>query len=197
LSLEGRFEDKEIPGIWQILAKNNRYGVLHFVHKDGGGRLVFKRGQVVSGNTDSTRKIGRRLIDRGLVTEAQLLDARQKQGWKDKKPPLGAILFEHGFIKKDDLDRVVREQLIDVAAEILTWKVGGFYFEAGDPQVRSMGMEQGMDVETLVKEAMRTRDYAGSQPAVAPPLPESSKAAPTAPKTAVPDAPAASPRWVY
>lgn len=179
MSLEGRFEEKDIPGIWQILAKNNRYGPLHFVHKDGGGHLVFKRGQVVSGNTDATRKIGRRLIDRGLVTESQLLDARQKQGWKEKKPPLGAILIEQGFIKKDDLDRVVRDQLIDVAAEILSWKAGAFFFEPGDPQVRSMGMEFGMDVETLVKEASRVMVFTGASPAAGPSSPAMAKSAPT------------------
>ena len=151
----------DISGIMQVLAMNQRYGVLLLVHKDGGARLVFQGGRIVSGDSDSTRKLGRRLLDKRLVTEDQLIDALLKQGkygWKENKPPLGTVLLESGVLKQSALEAVVREQLLDVAGAIMTWKMGAFFFEPSQPQARPLGMEQGVEAEFLMIEAARLRD---------------------------------------
>ncbi len=197
MGFEGRFEKTDISGIMQVLAMNQRYGVLILVHTDGGARLVFKGGQVVSGDADSTRKLGRRLVDKRLVTEDQLVEALLKQGkhgWKESKPPLGTVLVESGAMKQDALEAILREQLFDVAGEILTWKSGAFFFEPSAPQARPLGMGQGMEAEFLMIEAARLRDeQRARQPALplsaGTPMPAAASA-----KSAASEKPVATPK---
>lgn len=66
------------------------------------------------------KKLGELLIESGIVTESQLLDALAAQKWKKKL--LGEVIVSMGFTTKEKLDEVLARQYGSKLGEILIAK---------------------------------------------------------------------------
>lgn len=158
MSLEGRLEDLGLADIFQIISLSKRSGVLTIIRKEGTGRLVFNRGMLIYGSSDSVSRLGYTLVKKGLVTTEELEKALQLQKVGGMKLPVGAILEKTGAISKGVLEEELRNHLVEVVRDFLNWESGSFHFELGNPVANDLTLEEGLNLEFLMMEASRRQD---------------------------------------
>lgn len=177
MSLEGRLEDLGLADIFQIISLSKRSGVLTIIRKEGTGRLVFNRGMLIYGSSDSVSRLGYTLVKKGLVTTEELEKALRLQKTGGMKLPVGAILEKTGAIAKGVLEEELRNHLVEVVRDFLNWESGSFHFELGDPVANDLTLEEGLNLDFLMMEASRRQDEyernQAEQQNTLPPAPES------------------------
>src|SRR5579884_465177 len=158
MSLEGRLEDLGLADIFQIISLSKRSGVLTIIRKEGTGRLVFNRGMLIFGSSDSVSRLGYTLVKKGLVTTEELEKALRLQKAGGMKLPVGAILEKTGAISKEVLEEELRNHLVEVVRDFLNWESGSFHFELGSPTANDLTLDAGLNLEFLMMEASRRQD---------------------------------------
>lgn len=83
-----------------------------------------------SGSNENSEHLGQILINRGLVTEAQLDEAFAVQG--DTGVLLGKILIMVGAVDEKQLAEILEDKVRDSLCDTLTWDDGSFRFEPSD-----------------------------------------------------------------
>jgi hypothetical protein len=166
MSLEGRLEDLGLPDIFQILNLSKRSGVLTLIKKDGMGRVVFNQGNVVYASSDNKSRFGYALLQRNLITRADLERALTVQKSRAVKKPIGTILVEMGVMETEQLERELRTHIVDVVRDLMTWAAGTFQFTLGKFSEDGVLMRSGISAEFLLLKApaSTTRQMARTAP---------------------------------
>ncbi len=162
MSLEGRLEDLGLPDIFQILNLSKRSGVLTLIKKDGMGRVVFNQGNVVYASSDNKSRFGYALLQRNLITRADLERALTVQKARAVKKPIGTILVETAVMNREQLERELRTHIVDVVRDLMTWSTGTFQFTLGKFSEEGVLMQGGISAEFLLLEGARLDDEADS-----------------------------------
>jgi len=158
MSLEGRLEDLSLGDIFQIISLSKRSGVLTIIRKEGTGRLVFNKGQLIYGSSDSVSRLGYTLIKKGLITTEELEKGLRLQKANEMKTPLGGVLEKMGAISKDILQSELQNHLVEVVRDLVNWESGSFHFELRTPTANDAVLEEGLNMEFLLMEATRRQD---------------------------------------
>ena len=158
MSLEGRLEDLSLGDIFQIISLSKRSGVLTIIRKEGTGRLVFNKGQLIYGSSDSISRLGYTLIKKGLITTEELEKGLRLQKANEMKTPLGGVLEKMGAISKDILQSELQNHLVEVVRDLVNWESGSFHFELRTPTANDAVLEEGLNMEFLLMEATRRQD---------------------------------------
>ena len=167
MGLVGRLEDLALPDIFQILSLSKKTGKLTITRREGTGVIVFKNGQIIYAASDSVRDtLGNILVCQKLITESTLMAALEAQHRSPDGKRLGAILVEMGYLTKETLEKVIRQQIEKVIYEFLTWKSGFFKFELMDVpdgdevevDAKDFLLKAGLSAEYLVLEGLRKLD---------------------------------------
>jgi hypothetical protein len=112
---------------------------------------------------------GNILVLRGLVSEADLLLALERQNAAPEPSRLGSVLVQMGKVDEKALREVMKQQTEDVIAELVRWKTGFFKFE---PLVFAPGGEVEVDIKDfLVTEGFSPQEMLGEAQRVRPPEP--------------------------
>lgn len=187
MSLEGRLEDLGLADIFQIISLSKRSGVLTIIRKEGTGRLVFNRGMLIFGSSDSVSRLGYTLVKKGLITTEELEKALRLQKTGGMKLPVGAILEKIGAISKGVLEEELRNHLVEVVRDFLNWESGSFHFELGNPVANDLTLDEGLNLDFLMMEASRRQDeYERHQMEhTLPPTPETPSAKKSPPSASV------------
>lgn len=149
------------------LARRGASGKLTLTKRDGQAILAFRGGRIIYAASSSMREsFGHILVLRGLVSEADLLLALERQHRTSPPQRLGHVLVEMGKVDEKALREVMRQQTEDVVAELVRWKTGFFQFE-------SVAFVPGGEIEVDVKdfvlaEGFSPQDMLGD---TAPPVP--------------------------
>ncbi|HUK55664.1 MAG TPA: DUF4388 domain-containing protein, partial [Nitrospiria bacterium] len=183
MSLEGRLEDLGLSDIFQIISLSKRSGVLNLIRKEGTGRLVFNQGQVIYATSDTRSRLGYTLVKKSLVTNDDLEYALRIQKGRGSMKPIGTLLMEMGAIDQETLEREIREHIILIVKDLLSWNTGSFHFELGPATDEEVVLRKGLNTEFLLLEGARLQDE--EQKPMAEPAPPKSAAA--APAKNVPD----------
>jgi hypothetical protein len=158
MSLEGRLQDLGIPDIFQIIGLSKRSGILTLIHRAGTARVVFTEGNVVYASSDKKSRFGYALLQKGIITYENLEGALRIQKTTSTKKPLGTIMIEMEIISEDTLENALREHIIDVVKDLLTWDTGTFHFELGGVLENEIVLRGGVSSEFLLLEGARLRD---------------------------------------
>ena len=130
MNFSGPLSDIPLPVMLQTLAVNGSTGRLTLTQRDGQAVLVLREGRIIYAATNSAREtFGSILLHRGLITEADLAEALERQHAGPEPRRLGRILIEMGRIEERVLRGVMRHQTEEVISELLRWKTGFFRFE--------------------------------------------------------------------
>ncbi len=158
MSLEGRLEDLGLPDIFQIIGLSKRSGALTIVRQEGTGRLVFCLGQVVYASSDNKSRLGYTLVKKGLISNKDLENALKTQKLKGVKKPIGTILLDAGAIDRNILEKEIRNHVVEVVRDLMTWESGSFHFELGDLVEGDVALKSGINPEFLLLESARITD---------------------------------------
>lgn len=181
MSLEGRLEDLGLGDIFQIISLSKRSGVLTIIRKDGTGRLVFNKGLLIYGSSDSVSRLGYTLVKKDLITNEELEKGLRIQKTNGMKVPLGAVLVKMGAISKETLETELRSHLAEVIRDFLSWESGSFHFELGNVPGNDISLEGGLGMDFLMMEATRLQDERqreATDACASPPVAEESAGAP-------------------
>ncbi|MFQ5455713.1 MAG: DUF4388 domain-containing protein [Nitrospirota bacterium] len=159
MSLEGRLEDLSLPDIFQIINLSKRSGVLTIIRKEGTARLVFDQGQVVIASSDTRSRLGYLLVQKGLITNEELDKALYIQKTKGGEQPIGSYLIEINAIQQSLLEKEIKEHIIRIIGDLLTWERGTFHFELGETLKESdIPLRTGLSIDFLLLESARIHD---------------------------------------
>ncbi len=132
MALAGTLKDFGIADILQLIAQQQKTGVLHLRSKDQEVKVGFVDGAIVSAESVSKKKrdlFGHMLVAAELISEAQLEQALETQ--KRSLQRLGDCLISQGILTKDQYRRMAQLQFNETLYRLFTWKTGTYEFEQG------------------------------------------------------------------
>jgi hypothetical protein len=178
-----------------MLSLTSKTGKLSCVWQGNKTLLMLREGSIVYAAAPSVReRLGSMLVNRGLVSEEQLLAALETQKSSSEPGLLGSILVDIGAVSQEHLREVVQDQFKSVLVELLSWEGGVMIFEGANiPDLGAVHVDPadvlvgiGVDTDLLVRSSLtrldRSQIDAAAKPAppVPPPvsMPESEPVAP-------------------
>lgn len=118
----------------------------------------FYRGQMTgSENPDRHRRLGRIILNRGLIDRATLEEALGYQRDFASGTPIGRVLVHRGKLSQEDLRDAVKIQIADELSSALSCTEGIYVFEEVQPEEDDVPLVR-LDTDVIVKETLSRHD---------------------------------------
>ena len=132
MSINGVLEDLALADVLQFVHLSRRTGTLYLWREDERrAEIGFHDGRIVSAWTPGHRRLGDLLLSAAVIDEATLESALERQKQEQGERILGQILLGVGAVTREDIHRVIKEQVQATMFGLLTWRYGSFHFEVG------------------------------------------------------------------
>jgi hypothetical protein len=156
--LQGSLKEFSLPNIFQLVKMSAKTGALTIRRDKEWGKIFFRDGLIhYAFSVPQSLPLGERLVNAGSITPAQLKAALVEQKKSPEAGRIGTILLELGFIDREGLEAIVREQIQDAAFNFFAWLDGEFEFTA-DEVVTDQDILVEMNVENVIMEGCRRID---------------------------------------
>jgi len=129
MALEGKIKEFGIADIVQLIAQQQKTGILLIEKKRRKSVVCFVNGQVTETRASHQMKrdpLGEMLVKAKLISTDDLKRALNKQ--KDTFEYLGEILLKDGLISQTDLERAILTQVHETFYDLLQWRDGRYRF---------------------------------------------------------------------
>ena len=159
MALQGNLDDFSLPEILQLIAVQQKSGVLKLTSGDDVVVIFFEGGKVVS--TRDRRRNAKDplkpfLVKTGRVTEAQMRQVETIEA--ESRRELTDILLSGNYLTSEQLSHALEEQIQDTLHQLLTWKTGAYHFSGDGRTVPKFGVNVRLNTEGLLMESMRRID---------------------------------------
>ena len=159
MALQGNLDDFSLPEILQLIAVQQKSGVLKLTSGDEVVVIFFEGGKVVS--TRDRRRNAKDplkpfLVKTGRVTEAQMRQVETIEA--ESRRELTDILLSGNYLSSDQLTHALEEQIQDMLHHLLTWKTGAYHFSGDGRTVPKFGVNVRLNTEGILMESMRRID---------------------------------------
>lgn len=156
MDLEGRFTTPEsLADVMRRICTESLSGTLTI--RSGAASLAsfsFFRGQLTgSENPDRHRRLGRILLNRGLIDRATLEESLGYQRDFASGTPIGRVLVHRGKLSQEDLREAVKTQITDELSSALGVSEGFFVFQEIQPGEEDTPLVR-LDTDVIVKETL-------------------------------------------
>ncbi|MDH3972828.1 MAG: response regulator [Deltaproteobacteria bacterium] len=130
MSISGSLKVKKLVNLLKELRRKKATGVLNIKSYYGMGSVTLIEGKAAMAHSSkSAGKIGRKVVEKGLVSEVQIHQALKFQKEKDKGAHLGDVLVNMGFIDHIDLENLILNQIKETIYGMSFWEDGFFRFD--------------------------------------------------------------------
>jgi hypothetical protein len=159
MALQGNLDDFSLPEILQLIAVQQKSGVLKLTSGHDVAVIFFEGGRVVSTrdrrrNAKDPLKIF--LVQTGYLTESQLKQIETIEA--ESKRELTDVLLSGNYISTENLAVAIQDQVQDTMHELLTWKQGTYHFSGDARTVPKFAANVRLNTEGLLMESMRRLD---------------------------------------
>jgi len=159
MALQGNLDDFSLPEILQLIAVQQKSGVLKLTSGDDVAVIFFEAGKVVSTrdrrrNTKDPLKPF--LVKTGHLTEPQLRQVETIEA--ESRREMTDILLSGNYLTSEQLTRALEEQVQDTLHQLLTWKTGAYHFSGDSRTVPKFAVNVRLNTEGLLMESMRRID---------------------------------------
>jgi Domain of unknown function (DUF4388) len=158
MALAGTLKDFGIADILQLIAQQQKTGMLHLRSKDQEVNVGFVDGAIVSAESSTRKKrdlFGHLLVRAELITESQLEQALETQ--KRSLQRLGDVLVSSGVLTTDQYRRMAQLQFNETLFRLFSWKSGTYEFEQGPVHHDTHDLEP-VRAESVLMEGFRMVD---------------------------------------
>lgn len=129
VDFQGSLQVLTIESVLQILYFTRLSGKLILLNPPEKATLFFNKGKLSWGTLHTQQKqLGRRLVDKEVITDEQLNECLKIHLNEKHKERLGEILLKKGFVQMPVLQANLKDQVKDAFFEVLTWDKGTFAF---------------------------------------------------------------------
>lgn len=168
MRISGDLEDARVSEVMQLIHFGGRSGTLSVESGARRAEIGFHKGKILHAWSTETSRLGKILVERGLVTAEQVADAMARRREMDRTRSLGRELVDRGLVSSTDLRKAVEEQIQRVVLEAVGWAAGSFLFDVEQLKpVPELGRYPGdiipevhLDTQKLLLEATRRLDEA-------------------------------------
>jgi len=159
MALQGNLDDFSLPEILQLIAVQQKSGVLKLSAGSDVAVIFFDGGRVVS--TRDRRRNARDplkayLIQTGHITEAQLKQIETIEA--ESRRELTDVLLSGNYVTSEQLAQAIQDQIQDTMHQLLTWKQGIYHFSGDGRTVPKFAANVRLNTEGLLMESMRRLD---------------------------------------
>jgi CheY-like chemotaxis protein len=148
MKLSGSLEKNKLSDLLREVKAEKLTGVLALKSQEGFGTINFKDGVVINAYSPTFReRLGRRLIDKGHITEKDLRKIIIYQKTEGKNLRIGQILVQQKLISEQLLNDTLRELMEDTLYTMVFWD-GIYRFETGD--LKDQDTHLTIDVDTFL-----------------------------------------------
>lgn len=131
-TIAGDLDSFALLDLLEFLRLQNKSGALVLTSAVGAGVIRMAAGRVTSATSPATPRLGRLLLERGLVAPLELERALCSQaltaGLTEEPAAIGAVLLRRGLVSREGLREVLLEQCLGALAELSAWRDGTFSF---------------------------------------------------------------------
>jgi Domain of unknown function (DUF4388)/Type II secretion system (T2SS), protein G len=158
MALEGRIKDFGLADIFQLIHLQKKTGVLTVKNEQQKATILFEEGMIVGAETSARRtgdRLGELLMKTQKLTKAQLNEALRLQQQHGEK--FGKILEQKGWIKKEELTRILQIQIQEMIGQLFLLQEGDYAFEQKTVEYNREYMSP-MNTEFILLEGVRRVD---------------------------------------
>jgi glutaredoxin-related protein len=116
-----------------LIGLQRRTGELVLESGNNIGSLVFHEGRLLLAFSPYTRAIGDLLVERGVLTDAELLDVLKQQRI-GPHAPVGMLLLKTGKVTFQDIEMMVQDQIRKAVKDFSSWNPVDLSFVDKDVQ---------------------------------------------------------------
>jgi len=159
MALQGNLDDFSLPEILQLIAVQQKSGVLKLTAGDEVAVIFFEGGKVVSTRDrrrNSKDPLKPFLVKTGRITDPQLRQVETIEA--ESRRELTDILLSGNYLTGEQLTHAVEDQIQDTLHQLLTWKTGAYHFSGDARTVPKFAVNVRMNTEGLLMESMRRID---------------------------------------
>jgi hypothetical protein len=159
MALQGNLDDFSLPEILQLIAVQQKSGVLKLTFGSDVAVIFFEGGRVVS--TRDRRRHAKDplkpfLVVTGRLTETQLQQIETIE--TESRRELTDILLSGNYMTSEELQHALEEQIQDTLHSLLTWMSGSYHFSGDARTVPKFAVNVRLNTEGLLMESMRRMD---------------------------------------
>lgn len=159
MALQGNLDDFSLPEILQLIAVQQKSGVLKLTSGEEVAVIFFDGGRVVS--TRDRRRNARDplkafLVHTGYLTEPQIKQIETIEA--ESRRELTDVLLSGNYLTSEQLMHALEQQIQDTMHRLLTWKAGTYHFSGDSRTVPKFGVNVRLNTEGLLMESMRRLD---------------------------------------
>jgi len=159
MALQGNLDDFSLPEILQLIAVQQKSGVLKLTSGSDVAVIFFDGGRVVS--TRDRRRNARDplkafLVQTGHISESQLKQIETIEG--ESRRELTDVLLSGNYLTNENLALAIQDQIQDTMHQLLTWKQGTYHFSGDARTVPKFAANVRLNTEGLLMESMRRLD---------------------------------------
>lgn len=140
--IRGTFNEFSVAEIIRLIHTTKKTGLLHVYGREGTGSISFGDGEICAAGTSlASEPLGRRLVRRGDLPEAELTAALERLEGNNVR--LGESLVSAGVVRRDAVHSALEEQVEDGLLDVLRLRPTEFLWAHQDPApVAAPGTEQ-------------------------------------------------------
>lgn len=159
MALQGNLDDFSLPEILQLIAVQQKSGVLKLTAGEEVAVVFFEAGKIVS--TRDRRRNAKDplkpfLVRTGALTEPQLRQIETIEA--ESRRELTDILLSGNYMAQEALGHALEQQIQDTLHQLLTWKTGSYHFSGDGRTVPKFAVNVRLNTEGLLMESMRRID---------------------------------------
>jgi hypothetical protein len=114
MPFDGTIEGFALTDIVQIISVGRLTGIATATCDDKTVKLVFKSGRLIHANEQTQRRLGKRLVDGGYLSQECLDTALEEQKSKRHHTPLATLLVEMNLVDQVLLEAETERHIKDV-----------------------------------------------------------------------------------
>ena len=158
----------ELFDVVHALTSQGASGVAIVVDGERCGSFVVRKGQLCYAFANTRPRLGEILIERGVLSEAELTQALKGQDKLEEREPMGTLLVEMGLVDEDVVAAETKRHLQETFHELLGWQAASLHFRAQDVDNVSAILENGINAQTLLLQFSVLRDHLGRSESTTP-----------------------------
>jgi len=135
MSISGELSDIPVVDLLQFVHMSERSGTLVIESSKGVARISFLRGRIASAWSPGSPSVVKYLVDRGALTEQQVILAEARREQLVPKPSLGRALLDASMVSVQELREAVATKIEQSIFELISWNSGKFHLLADEVEL--------------------------------------------------------------